>query len=291
MRLDEGKHRFEIAAVVAGLVDGGFGDESSVGEAGIVEETAEGREAEGALADVLMAIEMGTAGGLRVVHVPDADIGEPDRAINEGESGFVAVVRDEVVAGDVAMASIEAGADGDHGAEAVEELGDLLEAAAEGELGAGSVFDEDAEVTGVERDAMEGAGDAFGGAGEADFAGEAFPGAGMEDEVFGAEGQGAFDFAAKGGDGLVADGIGLAGEVDEIAGVDDERAAVVLAAEGAHLLAVGRGKLSGAPHAGTGREDLEGVGAQFMSALSGAEDAAGSGEMNADAGSGHGDSV
>ena len=42
----------------------------------------------------------------------------------------------------------------------------------------------------------------------------------MEDEVLGAEGEGVLDFAAEGGGGAGADALGLAAEVDEVAGVD-----------------------------------------------------------------------
>jgi hypothetical protein len=58
MCADHRQHRLQVAAVVVRLVDGGFGDEGAVGEAGIVEKAAKGGEADGSLADVLMAVEL-----------------------------------------------------------------------------------------------------------------------------------------------------------------------------------------------------------------------------------------
>ena len=106
----------------------------------------------------------------------------------------------------------------------------------------------------------------------------------MQDQVFGAEGEGALDLPAEGGNGLLAEEGGLAAQVDEIAGVDDEGKTVVVLAETAHLGAVVLRQGLGAPHAGARGEDLEGVRAEFVGTLGRAEDAAGGGEMHADAG-------
>ena len=78
------------------------------------------------------------------------------------------------------------------------EFGDLLEGAAEGELGAGGIFDKDLEGGSGPGEGVDGPGDVVCGEAEAFFAGESFPGAGMEDEVGGAEGKGAVDFVAEG---------------------------------------------------------------------------------------------
>ena len=142
----EGEQRFEVAAVVAGLIDGCFRDEGAVGEARIVEQALEGGQADGAPADVLVAVEAGSAGRFGVVHVPDADLGEADGAIDKRDGFLVAGVGDDVVSGDVAVAGVEAGADGDDRAEALQQFSDLFEAASQGELGSGGVLDEDAEV-------------------------------------------------------------------------------------------------------------------------------------------------
>ena len=47
----------DVAFLVAGLVDGGFGDEGGVGKAGVVEEAAEGLDADGSLPYVIMTVE------------------------------------------------------------------------------------------------------------------------------------------------------------------------------------------------------------------------------------------
>ena len=61
----------DVAAVVAGLIDGRFGDEGGVGETEIVEQDAEGRKANSSLSDVLVTIQLGSAGSLGVVAVND----------------------------------------------------------------------------------------------------------------------------------------------------------------------------------------------------------------------------
>src|SRR5579859_1725701 len=156
-----------------------------MGEARIVEQAAKGGQADGSLSDMLMAIETGAARGFGVVHVPDADLLEADGAGEQGDGFLVAGCGDNVVSGDVAVTGVEACADGDDRAQAVQELGDLFEAAAEGELGSGGVLDEDAEVAVVERNAVDGLGDAVGGERETLVACESAPRAGMNDQELG----------------------------------------------------------------------------------------------------------
>ncbi len=180
------------------------------------------------------------------------------------------------------VAGVEADGDGGAGSEALDEFGYLLELAAEGELGAGGVFDEDFEVVVLPGEAVDGALDGLGGEAEAFVAGEALPASGMEDEVLGAEGEGALDLSSKSQNGVGADGFGLAAEVDEIAGVDGDGADVVQGAELAHPGGVFGFDRGGAPHAGAGGEDLEGVGAGFDGAVDGGPAASGGAEMDAD---------
>ncbi len=260
-----------------------------MGEAGVVEEALEGGGADGALADVLVAVEAGGEGGLGVVAVPDADGGEADGCADELHGLDVAVVGDDVVAGDVDVAGVEADGDGGAGLEGFDEFGDLFKLAAERELGSGGIFDEDAEGGGGfcggfgKCDGVDGALDGFGGEAEAFLAGEALPTAGVKDEVFCAEGEGALDLAAEGDDGVGADGFGLAAEVDEVAGVDGDGGDVELGAEVAHLGGVGGGDGGGTPLAGAGGEDLEGVGASLDGAVDGGPDASGGADVDADA--------
>ena len=71
----------------------------------------------------------------------------------------------------------------------------------------------------------------------------------MEDEIVGTQGQSALDFSAEGDDGFLADLARLAAEIDEIAGVDRHRSAVIFDAELLKLLGVRRIDARGAPHA------------------------------------------
>src|SRR5438309_422714 len=174
-------------------------------------------------------------------------------------------------------------------AEAFDELGDLFEGGAEGKLGTGGVLDEDLEVAGGgEVDSVHGALDAFGSFGEAFVAGESAIAAGVQDEVFGAECETAFDFAAKGGDGFLPELVGLACEVDEVADVDNGGLDAVFAAERAHLVTLLGGEVEGLPHARTRAEDLEGVAAEAIGALRGGLDAASGGGVHTDLPSGTG---
>ena len=172
---------------------------------------------------------------------------------------------DDVVSGYVKVAGVEADGYGSAaGLEGGDQLGDLFEFAAERELGAGGVFDQDAEVRGLaEVEPGDGVFDGLLGELEAFVAGEAFPAAGMEDEVFGAECEGSLDLAAEGSGGVEADGFGLAAEVDEVAGVDGDGADVVFGSEFAHLCGVFRFDGGGLPLTGARGEDLEGVCAGF----------------------------
>src|SRR5271156_2845798 len=103
----------------------------------------------------------------------------------------------------------------------------------------------------------------------------------MEDEIFGAEGEGTLHFPTQGLDGVGPHRSGLAAEIDQVAGVNDQRRAGVKGAQLLHAVTVLRRKDASSPHAGAGREDLEGVGADGAGALGGTEDSARCGQMNA----------
>src|SRR5215831_4524475 len=104
----------------------------------------------------------------------------------------------------------------------------------------------------------------------------------MENEVFGAEHEGALDFAAKGHDALLAKISGLAADVDQVAGVDDQRANVEFCALRAHALSLFGVDLLWTPHAGAGGEDLEGVGANFVRPIDGIGGTARRADVNSD---------
>jgi len=133
-----------------------------------------GFDADGALADLLMAVEFGAAGGLGVVHVPDADGFKADSGRSLAHGFLVALGRDQIVTGDVGVAGVQADAHGRAGLEPLNQLGDLLEAAAEGELRAGGVFNEDVEWSSLPLEAIDGTSDGVGGQPEAFVPGEPF---------------------------------------------------------------------------------------------------------------------
>ena len=111
--------------------------------------------------------------------------------------------------------------------------------------------------------------DGFGGQLEALVAGHAFPRARVQDQIVSAEGKRTFDLSAKRGDTFFADVAGLAADVDEIAGVDDERADIQRLAQCTHPNALCRVDLGGAPHARTRGEHLKCVGADFARTFDG----------------------
>ena len=109
----------------------------------------------------------------------------------------------------------------------------------------------------------------------------------MQHQILGAQGEGALDLGAKGGDAFRANLLGLAADVNQIAGVNHQRADIEFGAQLLHAGALFRVDFGSAPHARAGGEDLQGVGADFAGALDGVGCAAGCAEMDADA-LGHG---
>src|ERR1700683_2835296 len=105
----------------------------------------------------------------------------------------------------------------------------------------------------------------------------------MKDEIFGAELERALDLAAKASDALLANLACLAADIDQVTGVDDERANVVFDAQLAHAMGLLWIDLGRAPHTRARRKDLEGVGADLTRALNGIRGASRSAKMHADA--------
>ena len=233
-----------------------------------------GFETESTLADLLMAIKLRSAGGLRVVRVPHSNIDQADACLDQAYGLLIAFGTYEIVAGDVTMACIETGPDRDHRFEAPDEFGNLVETAAKREFGSGSVFDQDVKVGALETDAVSCFGDGLGSETEAVLAREAAARARVQDEILRAQGQRALHFAAEGGNGFRADLRRLAAEVHQVAGVNHQRRAVIFAAQGAHLFAVGWSDPRWTPHARARREDLKSIRANFMGVFGGFENAA-----------------
>jgi hypothetical protein len=66
--------RSHISPVVTGFVNRGFGDEGGVRESRIVQQSTEWLAPNSSLPDVLMAVELRSASGFRVVAMPDGHV-------------------------------------------------------------------------------------------------------------------------------------------------------------------------------------------------------------------------
>jgi len=71
---DQALQRIDVHQVVERLVDRRLGDEGSVNESWIVEQAAEWFKADASLPDVLVAVELRSAGGLGIVAMEDVDV-------------------------------------------------------------------------------------------------------------------------------------------------------------------------------------------------------------------------
>ena len=168
-------------------------------------------------------------------------------------------------------------------AQQVDQFRNLFEAAAEGKLGAGRIFDEDAEIAGGKVERVGSLRNSLCRALQAFLAGCAAKGTGVEDEILGLERESALDFATEGGDGLGVE-LGVAsGEIDEIVGVNDQRAQVVLLAQAKHRRHVFGLDVVRLPLARTRREYLQRVAAEPVGTLGGVVHASGGGGVDADA--------
>jgi hypothetical protein len=81
----------------------------------------------------------------------------------------------------------------------------------------------------------------------------------MRNQVFGADREGALQFAPKCRDRFLAKLVIAGREVDEVTVVDREGIQVVLFPDGLHAADIERVGIPGSPHARTRREDLERV--------------------------------
>src|SRR5712691_9312260 len=105
----------------------------------------------------------------------------------------------------------------------------------------------------------------------------------MQHDVLGAQLQGALHFAAKGGGRFLQEMRGLAGQIDQIVGVDREWLQIVLLAQLVHDCALVTAEIVGLPLTRAGGENLKSVASQAVSALSGIFYAACNRGMYADA--------
>ena len=117
-----------------------------MGEVFIIEQSAEGFQPDGSLADVLMAIEFRSACGLGVIHVPHAHIRDADSRVDPVQRFSVSVAGHKVVSSNVAMAGVEASPYWCHWPQAVDELCHLFKTATKRKLRARCIFDKYSKV-------------------------------------------------------------------------------------------------------------------------------------------------
>src|SRR5208282_163827 len=130
------------------------------------------------LPDVLMPVELRSASGLGVIAMPDANGVESHGRGGLFDGFCIAFGAHKIVAGHMTVACVEANGDGSVALEARDELRHLLEAAAEGKLRAGRVFDKDMERSSLPRQPVDGALDGVRREPQAFLAGEPSPRAG-----------------------------------------------------------------------------------------------------------------
>jgi hypothetical protein len=254
-----------------------------VREAKIIEQNAKWLDADRSLPDVLMAVEFGSAGGLGVVAMNYLYIIQADGGVEVLQGLINALFADDIVSGNVSVAGIDAGGDRNDATEAVDDFGNLLEAASKGEFGAGSVLDQDREPGLREVEIFGGGSDGGGGLQQAGFAIASTKGTGVEDKIIGADGEGTLDFTAESFDGFSEEQFIGTGKIHQVVGVDDEGFQIVLRAQLHHLLAEGVAEFVGRPLAWAGREYLKRVASDAIGALGGVVNASGGGSVNANA--------
>ena len=113
------------------------------------------------------------------------------------------------------------------------------------------------------RESLRGVAQAENEGGNSFLGGVAAVASGMQHEVLGADVDRAFQLAAEALDRLGADHRIEGRQIHQIVDVDDQRVEVVLLAGGAQSPDLLRVDAAGAPHAGAGGEDLEGVRAEL----------------------------
>src|SRR5277367_126957 len=107
--------------------------------------------------------------------MPHADVFCTNRRFDLTRSFDIAFFADDVVSGDMRVAGVQASAHGCDITQAMDELGDLLKAASEGEFSSGSILDQDLEIADLGVKSMDRFGNRFGRQAKALFAGESSP--------------------------------------------------------------------------------------------------------------------
>jgi len=213
-------------------------------------------------ADVFVAVEMGAERAPGVVRVHHFDEVEAEYVVGRRYGFFEAGGGGDVEAGREEVAGIETIRDGQIGFAGGEIANEaqLFEALADARATAHGVFEQHSEARSAE--AGRGCREPESEGREPVFKRLVFVIARMQYEVFGANGFGAVEFAAKRRDRLRADFRIERREVDQIVGVDDEGRQVEPFARGGKTADIGGVGRGGAPQARAGGEYLKGVGAE-----------------------------
>src|SRR5215467_10871121 len=106
---------------------------------------------------------------------------------------------------------------------------------------------------------------------------------GMKHQVFRTELERPQHLAAKRLNRLGQELVGLAGHIDEVVGVNHERAEIVFFAQTTQFVALGPAQLVGLPLSWASGEYLEGIATQAVGTLGGVLDSSGDRGVNADA--------
>ena len=97
-------------------------------EAKIIEQGAERFFADGSFADMLMAVELGSARRFGVVAMNNLHVVQGNGCVEMLKRCVNAFFGDDIVSSDVSVTSVDAGGSGDDTPETVDDFGDLLKA-------------------------------------------------------------------------------------------------------------------------------------------------------------------
>jgi hypothetical protein len=216
---------------------------------------------------MLMPVQLRSARGLGIIAMPHVNIPQADGAMQLIQSVGKSFVAHNVVACNVGVAGIDTSSRGHELRQQVQQLGDLLEVAAEGKLRASSVLDQDTQVARRQIQTLDRLLNRQRGAPQSLFAAASPKRAGMQHQELRSQSQRALHFAAKGHDRLGMKFRISAREVDQVIGMNCERFQIIALAQPAHFLALRAGQLVRLPLPRARRENLKGVAAQAIGTL------------------------
>jgi len=136
-----------IAQIVPRLINGRFGDESGMGQTRIVKQPSKRLCADASLPNMLVAIEAGAAGGFGIIAMPDGNILQSYGQIKVPQGLVHPFFANYVISGNMGMAGINAGGDGHHPFQPLQQFGKLIETGPQREFGPGGIFDQNRKPT------------------------------------------------------------------------------------------------------------------------------------------------